>query len=171
MNREKRFHLSELETKINELQNCTNDTEELQLLQKEYEVIHSKEIEGARIRSRVKWWEEGEKSSRFFHSLEKRNGKDKVWDKILDRDGNYIFGTDKVQKTQVEFYKALYKSQELKNGDKEYFLNNVDRKLTESSKLFLETAIAKDEISKAVKKMPNNKSPGADGIPVEFYKV
>ena len=34
VNREKRFQLIELETKINELQNCTNNTEELQLLQK-----------------------------------------------------------------------------------------------------------------------------------------
>ena len=30
--------------------------------------------------------------------------------------------------------------------------------------------LSNDEILKALKKMPNNKSPGPDGIIVEFYK-
>ena len=44
-------------------------------------------------------------------------------------------------------------------------------KLTESSKQYMDSHLTKEEIAKAVKKMSNNKSPGEDGIPVEFYKV
>ena len=96
--RDKHSKLEELETKINNLQNCANKADEIKFLQQEYENIHCNRIEGARIRSRLKWWEEGEKSSKFFHGLEKRNGKEKVWEKILDNDGNYVMGTNNVQK-------------------------------------------------------------------------
>ena len=171
VNINKRLKLDELETKINQLQNSGDDANELTKLQKEYETIHQKNIEGARIRSRVKWWEEGERSSKFFHSLEKRNGKNKNWDKVLDSEGNLVFGTNNVQKRQVHFYKDLYTSQPLQNGDTGFFLDNIDSQLTQTSKQYMDSVVAKDEISKAIKKMTNNKSPGEDGIPVEFYKV
>lgn len=34
----------------------------------------------------------------------------------------------------------------------------------------LETPLTPDELYKALHKMPNNKSPGPDGLPAEFYK-
>ena len=38
------------------------------------EEIYQKKAEGARIRSKCLWYEEGEKSSKFFLNLEKRRG-------------------------------------------------------------------------------------------------
>ena len=35
----------------------------------------------------------------------------------------------------------------------------------------MEKEITEDEIKKAIKNSPNNKSPGSDGFPIEFYKV
>ena len=162
--------LHEIEQKINILKSNQGDTDELKLLQTEYETIHSKGTEGARIRSRIQWWEEGEKSTKYFHNLEKRNGKDKAWDKILDKHGNILYGTENLQKVQVEFYKDLYNSQNL-DGNDGYFLDNINTRLSERSKNSLDAIITKEEMSKAVKKMQNNKSPGEDGIPVEFYKL
>ena len=167
----KRHLLNELEAKMNYLKDRPGYSEDLKELQNEYESIHSKEVEGARVRSRIQWWEEGEKSTYYFHNLERRNGKDKVWDKIIDSDGNLLYGTHNIQNRQVEFYKELYKSQMREDTDKSYFLENVDKTISGSSKQFMESIITKEEISKAIKKMPNNKSPGQDGIPVEFYKV
>ena len=169
---ERNMKLKDLETAIEYMQkHDTGKDEEIRILQKEYESIHSKSIEGVKIRSRIKWWEEGEKSSKFFHSIEKRNGKNKTWDKILDQDDNYVFSTEKIQKIQVDFYQDLYRSQNLENPDNSYFLDDINRQLCESSKNLMDSVLEKDEISKAVKKMSNNKSPGEDGIPVEFYKL
>ena len=171
INRERRSKLKALEERINSLKQNENNNEELKPLQEEYENIHSKETEGAKIRSRIQWWEEGEKSSKYFHNLEKRNGKDKAWTQILDKDDQLQYGTDSIQKVQVEFYRSLYTSQNLRNNDKSYFLENLNTGLSEDSKKQLESNITKFEVLKAIKKMPNNKSPGQDGIPIEFYKL
>ena len=171
LNIQKRFVLDELEAKLNYLNSKTSNSEELKELQREYETIHAKKVEGARIRSRIQWWEEGEKSTYYFHNLERRNGKDKVWDKIIDSEGNLQYGTHNIQKRQIEFYKELFKAQSLEDTDKSVLLDNVDKQLTGQSKKYMDSIITKEEISNAIKKMPNNKSPGQDGIPVEFYKV
>lgn len=34
----------------------------------------------------------------------------------------------------------------------------------------LDTPLTNDELYKALDKMPNNKSPGPDGLPAEFYR-
>ena len=162
--------LDELEGKLNDKKFNEGDIDEINRLQFQYESIHSKKTEGAKIRSRIQWWEEGERSTKFFHNLEKRNGKNKLWDKILDKDGNTLCGLENIQKTQVEFYKELYHTQNLQNDDG-YFLEHVNASLSESSKAHLDSIITKEEILKALKKMSNNKSPGEDGIPVEFYKL
>ena len=47
----------------------------------------------------------------------------------------------------------------------------LKKQLTEESKSNLDKDIHLDELSKAFYKMMNNKSPGQDGICVEFYKV
>ena len=95
-----RLALEELENKIDELTNDFTKHKELNELKQEYETIISKSNEGVKIRSRVQWWEEGEKSTKYFHNLEKRKAKEKMWDKILDKDHNLIYGTNKIQKRQ-----------------------------------------------------------------------
>ena len=50
-------------------------------------------------------------------------------------------------------------------------LSKIDRRLDEKSKEYLENDITSTEILDALKKHKNNKSPGPDGIPIEFYKL
>ena len=102
--------------------------------------------------------------------MEKQNGKNKSWDKILDTDGNLVYGTKDIQNQQLIFYKNLFTSQNI-NEDESYFLSNPAAKISDDSRQNLEREISRDEIAKAIKKMPNNKSPGEDGIIIEFYKI
>ena len=59
----------------------------------------------------VNWHENGESSTAYFYNLEKRKGKEKLWDGILDCDGNMFYGTEKILERHIQFYKELYKSQ------------------------------------------------------------
>lgn len=127
--------------------------------------------DGARVRSRVNWFENGEKSSKFFHNLEKRNAKDKMWESILDANGKMIHGIKNILKTQVDFYSKLYKSEPIQQEKKAMFLDTFETTLTEQEKIDLDRDISKDEIGQSLKKMKNNKSPGPDGILTEFYKL
>ena len=53
------------------------------------------------------------------------------------------------------------------------FVNHLKNipKLPEESKHNMEQEITEDELIKVLKTNDNNKSPGDDGYPVEFYKV
>ena len=166
----RKVEIEELESEITCLQNSKTDSERLLNLKKKHADLLEEKTEGARIRSRLQFWEEGERSTKYFHNLERRNGKNKSWDSILDDKKNIIKGTNAIQQRQVEFYKDLFTSQNL-NSDTNFFLGNAPKQLTEDSKKSLEEEITLPELFKSLKLMPNNKSPGEDGIPIELYKT
>ena len=132
--------------------------------------LYEEKGRGVQIRSRVKWFEECEKPTRYFHSLEKRKGKEKMWDKILDDSGNYITGSDEILQIQANFFKSLYTAQVTDKNIQERFCSVIDRKLSENSLQMLDEDLSIAELSKALTQMKNNKSPGPDGIVIEFYK-
>ena len=96
-----------------------------------------------------------EKSSRYFYSLEKRNAKEKSWDKIWDKDKRILTGTSNIQKRQLEFYQELYTSQNLMTSNEEfdYFFNPTicDKKICDESKHVLDSDITNEEIYKSLK--------------------
>ena len=69
------------------------------------------------------------------------------------------------------FYKDLYAKEEIDSEAQDRLFNKLKHKLTDSQKKTCEGKITKEELTDALKMMHNNKSPGEDGIPVEFYKT
>ena len=66
-----------LQNKLKTLENVVdndNNLERYRNIKDKIEEIYEKKAEGARIRSKRLWHEEGEKSSKFFLNLEKRSG-------------------------------------------------------------------------------------------------
>ena len=74
---------------------------ELQSLREEY-------LEGAIVRSRVRYLEHGDAPTKYFCGLEKRNYNCKVMNKLTLSDGTTITDQNKILKEQTEFYKKLY---------------------------------------------------------------
>ena len=72
------------------------------------------------------------------------------------------------------FYQDLYTSKNIRSDSvqtAESFLSNLDiSRLTEEQKLSCEGKITPEECAAVLENFQNNKSPGNDGIPVEFYK-
>ena len=171
--RQKNEEIMQINNRITFLRETSGNLGEIQQLETRLKDIHEQKGIGTKIRSRTRWWEEGEKSTRYFHNLEKKRGKDKLWESILDAEEKEVHGTEAIQKCQVEFYKNLYKKQELPHNETHYdfFLNDLGCKLSPENKLLLEDDISLKELTKALHFMKNNKSPGPDGIVVEFYKL
>ena len=72
------------------------------------------------------------------------------------------------------FYAKLFSTQntEAKGIDLESILKNSQfRQLSDLESAKLEGELKLEEISKALYTMKNNKSPGVDGFPAEFFKV
>ena len=73
--KEKRKKLEDLETKIKQFENCPLDSisSELYTASKlEFEALMKEKTKGYIFRSKVEWYEDGKKSSKFFLNLEKK---------------------------------------------------------------------------------------------------
>lgn len=83
--------------------------EEYQNLKYELEEIYNNKTKGVMLRSHAIWLEEGETSTKYFLSLEKRNYKNKRIDKLVI---NNITLTDieTIIQEEKKYLKSLYKS-------------------------------------------------------------
>ena len=70
-----RKKLKELESNLNSGANFNEYTK----CKKDLEIIYQGIAEGVKIRSKCQWYEEGEKSTKFFLNLEKKNDPLKPW--------------------------------------------------------------------------------------------
>ena len=64
---------------------------------------YTNRTEAAKIRSKIKWTEEGEKSTRYFFDIEKKCGQDKLWNRIKTSEGHYKYDIDSIINEQVKF--------------------------------------------------------------------
>ena len=136
------------------------------------EAFYEEKINGVIIRARARWHEHGEKSTKYFLNLEKRNHVKKHMRKLRI---SGLITTDpfNILSEQKRFYQELYTSQNDTDNSQSTvsFLSNLDIPLlTEEQKLSCEGIISPDECAALLESFQNNKTPGNDGIPVEFYK-
>ena len=143
------------------LKNKINDLDNIYLL----------EAKGAQIRSRVQWFEKGEKNTKFFIGLEKHNAKKKHITSVLKNNGKYTSNTKEILKEQVNFFKQLYQMKEISNSSIHKYINSsIVNTLSVEDKNKCEGLLTLEECKDAVFKMCLNKSPGTDGLTVEFYR-
>ena len=97
---------------------------------------------------------------------------------LKDTEGNLITDPDGILREIKTFYGNLYSFQDNNQGIidenevNEALFDKLDiPKLCEDKKQLLETPLSKQEIYEVIKSMKMNKTPGFDGIPVEFYIV
>ena len=142
-------------------------------IREQLEAHYEKKTEGIIIRARARWHEHGEKSTKYFLNLEKRNHVKKHIRKLYINDA---INTDLISilKEQERFYHNLYKTG---NNDPEIaskrstFLSELNiPKLSEEQKIACEGKITSEECFRLLDTFHNNKTPGNDGIPIEFYK-
>lgn len=148
--------------------NCT----QIEVKKKELQNIRKEKIQGIMVRARVKWAEEGEKPTKYFCSLESRNYINKTIFKIMKDDGRVVNKQEEILKETKLFYEELYNDKDLESDTNiEDTLNNINEcsKLSEEDNCNLEGEITSEEILLVLKKMKNNKSPGADGFTTEFF--
>ena len=137
------------------------------------ELFYEEKVHGIVIRARARWHEHGERSSKYFLNLEKRNHVKKHM-RRLKISGSTKTDFFNILSEQKRFYQDLYTSKNIRTDSTqtaESFLSNLDiPRLTEEQKLSCEGKITPGECAAVLENFQNNKSPGNDGIPVEFYK-
>lgn len=171
LSKEKNIKLSQIEKALNKEKNRHPvDITEVNKLTNEYNNLWQQKTNGARIRARVKHYEEGEKSSKFFFTQEKIHSRNKLWNQIKDKNGQIKLGINNILEAQTEFYSNLLKSEGWSKEDANKLIQNIETTITEEQKEICEQTISNTELDNGIKALKTNKSPGIDGIPGEFYK-
>ncbi len=164
----------ELINEINELEeNLENRAQANEMEQKKLElrILRQVKTQGQYVRSRIQYIEEGEKPTNYFLNLESKNFVNKTIPKLVTENGT-IEDQNQILDEAKSFYKSLYAKRETtvdNNLNEEIPFQNIP-KLSEDSKISLEGEITYTELTAAVKRLKNGKSPGSDGYTPEFFK-
>ena len=169
-----------LHQKVNDLQVTANNNPhnrnirlELQRATARLKKIMLTKNKGAILRSKVRWHEEGERNTKYFYSLEKRHHDIKTVSKLKVGDNCYIEDQFEILKEEKKFYESLYRSTKINpNSFKNSPFFNLESvtTLSEEEKKSCEGLINEEECINALKDFDNNKTPGTDGLPAEFYR-
>ena len=144
-----------------------------QSLKQDIEDIKRIKTEGIMLRSKAKWIEYREKNSKYFFNLEKRNYNMKYIKKLLTSNGNEITSPNGILQEEVSFYSKLYTSNiaDSHNATNNPFLKSTKiTQLKDHDKEYCESKLTLTDLTRALKSMANNKSPGLDGFTTNFYK-
>ena len=133
------------------------------------EQIEEEASRGSIIRSRAQWIEEGEKCSKYFMQLENRNYKSKCINMLLT-DKNTITKQNEILEECKQFYENLYSGNVKCSLENCRFFDGEHNTLNDLDRNICESKITIDECKESLMKLTNNRSPGSDGISVEFYK-
>ena len=121
----------------------------------------------AAFRCRAKWSADGERSSSYFFSLEKRNYITKTVYALRRNDGTLTKDYEEILGIQHEFYEKLYTSD---TSVRFTLVNHTGIRLNESQKLAMDQDVTKDELFDAMMTLKLNKTPGCDGLSLTFYR-
>ena len=175
VSKRRKKHISSIEKEYNQLcmkldkDQCPENIEKISRLKREIDKWYEYQCKGAYIRSRARWLEFGEKSSKYFFQLEKTKGKKKEID-CVDINGKTVTDDVKILNEIYDFYRKLYKKDDVNLDFKDYISNLEFNVLSEEDANLCEGKLTENECWIALKSMNLNKSPGSDGLSVEFYK-
>ena len=134
------------------------------------DLLYQHKLDGIFIRSRARWVEEGEKNSKYFLNLERRNKSVNCITKLKKDDESVITENVDILKSIESFYRSLYSRRTLDSPRLLLTSLGNDKRVPDITKESMEGTLSVYECKNALFSMPSNKSPGCDGLTSEFYK-
>ncbi|KAJ0965450.1 hypothetical protein J5N97_026588 [Dioscorea zingiberensis] len=159
--------IEELDTKGEQCQLSTSEEESLQANRNEYDNLIRQEEEHWRQCSRITWLKEGDKNTKFFHSIANQR-RNKNWIHQLSVDDQQLCTQSDIAKAVSTHFSALF-------GQKRHHRYSMDstRMFTEpppTDLSQLDNPFTEQEILVAIKELNPDKAAGPDGFPMIFYQ-
>ena len=138
----------------------------------ELEAIRNEQMQGVALRAWVEWLQNGENPSKYFCSLEKPNDIEKTIKQIKVDCGRVVTDQKSILMEVRKLYSILFSKKTILDNLvlNHYFQGKDFDKLSKSDSESIEGELTLCEIGQALKKLKNNKCPGIDGFPAEFFK-
>ena len=146
------------------------DYKKIEENQTELEDIDNYKTHGTIIRSKEKLILNEEKPTKYFY-LQKKQKQNKKQIKYLKNKEGKILATDsEILQECKNFFQKLYTKQNTCEITQNLLLERITNEITNEQNNKLTKQIEITEIKEAIQNTENGKSPGIDGIPIEFYK-
>ena len=148
----------------------------LKIKRQEMEEIIRYKTAGAILRSKIKWYNEGERNTKYFQSLEKRHFNCKTIRNLKTENNIRISKDAEILQEAKTLYESLYSSKIdplSTSNEKEdsFFPENNKIKLNYNQQMSCEGLLSAEECLESLKTMKSGKAPGTDGLPAEIYKI
>ena len=169
-----RFVTNYLYDKLNELEENLNNSfneKDLDIIERTKQDLKDIEMEKAKatlFRCQAQWQVEGERNTAYYFGLEKAKYNAKTFSSLLQDNGSIIRNPKKILQCQRSFYKSLY----TKDKNVRFTPPKIQGpRLSEAQRELLELPFTEHELKTALFQMKNGKTPGSDGLSVDFYKT
>lgn len=177
MKKERREILSDLEMKICALEKnlARQYSDELyqEICKYKYQLhdLYNAKAEHALFRLRTRFYEGGEKTGKLLsRQLKQQNAANII--PAIKKGDNMVSTTKEINSVFQTFYEQLYTAP--CNADEEkvnqFFASMNLPTLDASQTKALDQPITEEEVRNAISSMKLGKSPGSDGLPIEYYK-
>ena len=141
-------------------------------LKSELQSLYEDKGKHAMFRAKCRWVENGERPTKYFFNLEKRNYNKKTISELRLQDESTTCNEKEILDQIEAYFKNLYSSEcTLSQGEYQEFIQNLEiPRLSNEDRDSLEGPLTYEECKKVLDSFQNDKSPGVDGFTVEFYK-
>lgn len=136
-----------------------------------YDNLCTSKAEAAMAKTIYHYYEVGNKTSKLLAWQLKQQDTEKIIQCIQTDDGQNLEGSKDINSEFKKYYEKLYQTEEVTNMEIQKFINNFSiPKLSTADKTLLDAEISEQEVLQAMKSLQNDKAPGPDGYPIEYFK-
>ena len=166
--------IKDLSEELDELIMASATKAELDRVKTEIKTMNETKLEALRVRSRIKIYEQDEKNTSYFFGRIKAQNKIQSIESVRDEaTGRLLQDQPGISDAYRMYYSKLYQKVDCDPVEAEYFLNFLVQPTgntpVEQQDEVDADFFSKAEIKEALGNMENNKTPGPDGLPKEFY--
>lgn len=169
--------LTELDTKIKLIEKTlsykkdSNTHQELLNLRTKYNELSAKKAAASLMMLRQNYYDQGEKAGKLLAWRIKQKQSERTINCIEDNCGNITVDPVKINDTFKCFFENLYSSEYADNSTQKEFLDSLSiPTISEETQMFLDRDIIEEEIIEAIDNLTAGRTPGPDGLNVDFYK-
>ena len=167
--KEKRKKQHELEIKLEILEKYLSwdkNIEEHDKCKADLDKIYDNIAEEVKIRSKCQWFEENEKSRKYFLNLEKQHAEKSIVRRLVSDKKDFVKYND-ISNEILSYFRSVFE----RTDQIDKLNHNTLPSVTNDQKVVYNNDLTDKELFDALKGISSNKSPGNDGLTKEFYET
>lgn len=164
------FYYSVLRDLYDEADETSIRLQEIKKIKAKLLSMKRKELEGLKVKSKAKSVSEDETAALYHLIKHNRNRRKTFIDELRLEDGTILTAQNDILAAIYTYYSALYEAGETREDLYDDLFVPLTSKITHEDNNNISSPFNKKDILELIRHSPTKKSPGPDGLPVEFYK-